>query len=205
VQATQAANQQSVRVIDGDTIDVSGQRIRIHGIDAPEGRQTCLRGGVEWLCGQEAAKAIRVMIRGSEVTCQTIDKDRYGRLVSKYYADGKDLGGALVEQGLALAYRRHSKDYTGAEATAKAAQGGLWSGEFVAPWDWQRGKRLVDTPANHNGDCAIKGNISRSGERIYHVPEGCYYARTKISRAKGERMFCSEDEAREAGWRRSRR
>ena len=83
----------------------------------------------------------------------------------------------------------------------------------MAPWDWRRGDRLAAAPvpakppANDNaaGPCLIKGNISSRGERIYHVPGGAYYSRTKISPATGERFFCSEAEAKAAGWRASRR
>ena len=74
----------------------------------------------------------------------------------------------------------------------------------MKPWEWRRGKRIV---ANDNavGQCRIKGNISRSGERIYHIPGGQYYDRTKINPSKSERWFCSEAEAIAAGWRRSKR
>ena len=90
----------------------------------------------------------------------------------------------------------------------------MWRGEFVAPWDWRRGDRLVARSAAPNkppagddaaGQCSIKGNISSRGERIYHVPGGAYYGRTKISREKGERYFCSQAEAEAAGWRASQR
>lgn len=193
------------RVIDGDTIEVSGQKIRIHGVDAPESRQTCQKGGMEWLCGQEASKAMRAIVGRSKVACEAIDTDRYGRIVGRCVADGRDIGEALVSQGLALAYRRYSKDYVDAEAGAKASKLGMWSGQFVPPWDWRAGKRLNTAPANDNAACTIKGNISRSGERIYHVPGGQYHSRTKISPDKGERYFCSEDDAAAAGWRRSKR
>ncbi len=192
-------------VIDGDSINIGDQRIRIHGIDAPEGRQTCVRDGVTWLCGQEAGQRMRALVRGSEVRCEGIDQDRYGRIVAKCFAGGRDVGEAMVFEGMALAYRQYSTDYVQAEAMAKAARRGLWSGQFVEPWDWRRGKRLATASANDNAACDIKGNISRSGERIYHVPGGAYYGRTKIDRSKGKRMFCSEAEAREAGWRKSRR
>ncbi len=110
----------------------------------------------------------------------------------------------MVWEGLALAYRRYSLDYTGQEADARAARRGIWASEFVKPWDWRRGKRIA---ANDNApdQCRIKGNISRSGERIYHVPGGQYYGRTKIDSSKGERWFCSEAEATAAGWRKALR
>lgn len=191
------------RVIDGDTIDVDGQRIRIHGIDAPESAQNCARDGVTWLCGQEAGARLRALVRGAQVKCEAIDKDRYGRIVGKCFANGADVGAEMVSEGLALAYRQYSTDYVQAEASAKAAQRGMWAGEFVEPWNWRRGDRLTRTPANDNNGCNIKGNISRSGDRIYHMPGGAYYGRTRIDQSKGERMFCSEAEAKEAGWRRS--
>ena len=194
-----------VSVVDGDTLNVGSRRIRIYGIDAPESRQTCQRDGIEWLCGQEASKRMRTLVGASQVKCKAIDKDRYGRIIGKCFAGGVDIGEELVLDGLALAYRRYSKDYIGAEASAKAAGRGLWSGQFVEPWDWRRGKRLVTAPANDNAACNIKGNIGKGGARIYHVPGGAYYSRTKIDPSKGEKMFCSEDEAAAAGWRRSLR
>ena len=101
-----------------------------------------------------------------------------------------------------LAYRRYSLDYVDEETDAQAARHGIWAGEFVKPWEWRRGKRLA---ANDNApdQCRIKGNISRKGERIYHLPGGKWYDRTRIDPAKGERWFCSEAEARAVGWRKS--
>jgi len=71
------------------------------------------------------------------------------------------------------------------------------------PWDWRRGERLElakDAPMDR---CRIKGNVSQRGERIYHGPGGRYYGRTQVDESKGERWFCTEAEARAAGWRRS--
>ena len=94
----------------------------------------------------------------------------------------------------------------GQEQAAKAARRGLWRGEFVPLWDWRRGKRLAGAaPAASAGECRIKGNISRNGTRIDHVPGAQHYERTRINTSKGERRFCSESEARAAGWRRARR
>ena len=111
----------------------------------------------------------------------------------------------MVAEGWALAYRKYSKDYVSAEDTAKAAGRGMWRGKFIAPWKWRRGKRLASKAANDNQACRIKGNIGKSGARIYHVPGGVYYGRTKINEGKGERWFCTEAKARAAGWRGSKR
>ena len=99
------------------------------------------------------------------------------------------------------------------ESAARAVRKGVWRGEIVAPWDWRRGERLQGAARNARpstgnapGRCNIKGNISHnSGRRIYHVPGDRDYARTRISPSRGERWFCSEAEARAAGWRRAGR
>jgi endonuclease YncB( thermonuclease family) len=195
-----------VRVIDGDTIDLTGKRVRLHGIDTPESKQTCQREGVSWLCGAEATKTLKELIDGSEVTCAERDKDRYGRIVAVCHANGRDLNAAMVLSGMALAYRKYSNDYTDHEASAKAARRGLWAGQFVPPWDWRRGKRLVSNATAANGTpdaCQIKGNIGSKGDRVYHMPSGRWYDRTVITASKGERWFCSEEQARGAGWRRA--
>ena len=116
----------------------------------------------------------------------------------------------MVHGGWALAYRKYSTDYVEQEQVARKAKAGMWRGEFTAPWEWrqaQRQRELSPPAAANDNDasrCMIKGNISRNG-RIYHVPSGQYYSRTKINQSKGERWFCSEAEATAAGWRRSRR
>ena len=122
---------------------------------------------------------------------------------------GQDVNAWMVSQGLALAYRRYSRGYVGEEASARDARLGMWRGDFVPPWDWRRGERLAGSrsaPTSAAGaKCRIKGNIGRDGGRIYHVPGGQFYERTRIDTSRGERWFCTEAEARAAGWRRSRR
>lgn len=191
-------------VIDGDTIDIHGQRIRLHGIDAPESKQVCVSGGKEYRCGQKAALALSDRIGRGSVHCKAKDTDRYGRVIAVCFKGQEDLNGWLVSEGLAVAYRRYSQDYVTHEARARSMSVGLWAGEFIMPWDWRRGQRLASEQVSAiPGDCVIKGNISSKGVRIYHVPGGRWYDRTKIDEAKGERFFCSESEATTAGWRRS--
>ena len=193
-------------VTDGDSIRVSGSRIRLFGIDAPESQQTCVAGGRRWRCGRSATNALRKVIAGRPVVCTERDRDRYGRIVAVCRAGGEDINAWMVAQGMAVAYTKYSRAYVGQQRSAKAARRGLWRGYFVAPWDWRRGKRLAAAaPAARTGDCRIKGNISRSGKRIYHVPGAQYYDRTRIDTSKGERWFCSESQAWAAGWRRAKR
>ena len=187
------------RVIDGDTIVVDSAKIRLHGIDAPEQDQQCIRDGASWPCGAEATAFLHTAIGDDLVICRATDVDRYSRFVATCSARLVDLNALLVRQGYALAYRRYSLDYVDDEADAEAAGRGLWSGEFVPPWDWRRGVRLVAHEIRPDG-CTIKGNINAKGRRIYHVPGSAGYGPTIIDESKGERWFCSEAEAHAAGW-----
>jgi endonuclease YncB( thermonuclease family) len=191
-------------VIDGDTIEIHGTRIRLHGIDAPESAQLCIVQEREVRCGQQAAFALTDRIGRGAVSCEPRDRDRYGRIVAVCSVRGEDLNAWLVAEGWAMAYREFSPDYIAQEQVASAAKIGIWAGEFVAPWDWRRGERISAEVLQKEGGCAIKGNISAKGERIYHVPGGEFYEKTQISAGKGERWFCSEEEAQAAGWRRSK-
>jgi len=104
-----------------------------------------------------------------------------------------------VDKGLAWAFTRYSDSYTGREARARAEGTGVWSGAFTPPWDY-RAARWASAAAEAPEGCPIKGNISKGG-RIYHAPWSPWYAKTRIDTSKGERWFCSEDEAVAAGWR----
>ena len=196
-------------VTDGDSLRLAGRQVRLHGIDAPESRQTCVANGKRWRCGAAATRALSRRIAGRSVTCQQKDRDRYGRVVAVCGVGGRDINRWMVRQGWALAYRRYSRVYVGEEKAARAARRGLWRGQFVPPWKWRRGERLGGAVSKAReevrGACRIKGNLSRKGTRIYHVPGGQYYDRTRIDTTRGERWFCSEAAARNAGWRRSRR
>jgi endonuclease YncB( thermonuclease family) len=191
----------TARIIDGDTLDVADVRIRLHGIDAPEKDQTCVAGGAVWDCGVAAWGAIIQLTAGIRVDCAQQDVDQYGRVVARCIADGVDVGARLVATGWALAYQEYSLDYVPQEDAARAAGLGMWRGQFVPPWDWRRGDRLAASlPVD---GCPIKGNVASDGERIYHVPGGQSYGATVITTARGERWFCTEEEALAAGWRRS--
>ncbi len=196
------------RIIDGDTIEIAGQRIRLHGIDTPEFDQVCQANGKTWLCGQEATIALADAIGRTWVECDKRDTDKYGRMVAVCRVGGpkgRDLNAYMVTEGWALAYRKYSTDYVAAEEDAKDAKRGMWRGKFIPPWDWRRGKRLASEAAFDSRQCPIKGNIGKGGALIYHMPGGIFYSRARISESKGERWFCSEGKARAAGWRRSKR
>ena len=195
------------RIIDGDSIEINGQRIRLYGIDAPEAAQECVVANKRWPCGRNASLALSSVIGNNLVACQERDKDRYGRIIAVCNiagSQGFDVNAIMVSQGWALAYRRFSTDYVKDEMEAQRARKGIWKGEFIYPWIWRKGKRLLPHDKKL-GACLIKGNIGRHGAHIYHLPRGHHYARTKIDPGKGERWFCTEAEAQTAGWLKSRR
>lgn len=123
-------------VTDGDTLQIRGVKIRLHGVDAPESSQTCLRNGQAYGCGREAAFALADLVRGRNVTCLRRDTDRYGRMVGVCTVNGVEVNRWLVEQGWALPYVQYGGAvYQGAERQAKAARKGLHAGTYQNPWD----------------------------------------------------------------------
>ena len=126
------------KIIDGDTIRIGNTRIRLHGIDAPEAKQTCTVGGKEWRCGWESTNALVGIIGENWVSCSQRDVDRYGRIVAVCRVGHINLNAWMVAKGWAIAYRRFSVDYVRDEGEAKKAGKGMWRGEFMMPWDWRR-------------------------------------------------------------------
>ncbi|WP_424984518.1 thermonuclease family protein [Microbulbifer sp. S227A] len=193
-----------IRVIDGDTWDVGGERVRLFGIDAPESDQTCQSpDGAVWGCGQWVSQQVKARYEGKRAGCKAVDTDRYGRIVARCEVAGRDVGRAMVSDGLAFAYRRYAMDYDLDEKGAAVNGRGLHGSRFQRPAQFRSAKRSAVPPSRQ--DCPIKGNVSSKGVKIYHVPGQEHYGRTQINMAKGERWFCSEAEARRAGWRRARR
>lgn len=187
-------------VVDGDTIEIAGQRIRLDAIDAPEANQSC--GGAHGelvACGQAATRALRDLIGQESLACESVGTDKYGRMLGLCFLDGEDINRFMVESGNAWAYLKYSTKYVSAEADARASKIGIWQGETQPAWKYRKAQWQVAEVAAPAG-CAIKGNMSKQG-RIYHVPWSAWYDKVKIDEARGERWFCSEDEALQAGWR----
>lgn len=130
------------RLIDADTIDVAGERVRLEGIDAPERGQRCRdAAGRCYRCGKAATEALRRRVGAGAIRCEVSGRDRYGRALGTCYAaDGANLQGWLVRSGHALAYR--STRYVPEEDAARTAGAGMHAGAFVAPWRWRRHERL---------------------------------------------------------------
>jgi endonuclease YncB( thermonuclease family) len=127
-------------VIDGDTIEIHGTRVRLFGIDAPEHDQLCSdRYGARYRCGQVASNALAGYIGRQAVACVEVDRDRYRRTVAVCSVGQVDLADWLVRAGLAIDWPRYSKgDYAPTEAGARANKIGMWSGQFVEPWRYRQ-------------------------------------------------------------------
>jgi endonuclease YncB( thermonuclease family) len=130
----------AARIIDGDSLEIAGARIRIFGIDAPEGRQQCRDAhGAEYACGRDAARALGRIIGGRSVTCTPVTHDQYERDVATCDAGGRDLGEQMVRAGYARDYARHSRGrYASAEREAREARRGIWAGSFEDPAAWRK-------------------------------------------------------------------
>lgn len=199
-------------VVDGDTLEVAGRRIRLWGVDAPESRQICTQAGEPWRCGQQAANALDAWLGARPVACMEIDKDQYGRSVSRCTVGGEDIGRWLVINGWAVEYTDYSDGrYAAAQRQAERTHAGIHNSVFTEPAQWRREQRTRSAPSPQTAPqepprsgCMIKGNISRKAERIYHLPGWPSYAATRIDTARGEQWFCSEAEAAAAGWRAAR-
>lgn len=122
------------KVIDGDSLEIAGTRVRLWGIDAPEYGQICARGGADWKCGKAAIRALRGRVSGRQVSCEALHIDRYERAVARCEVGGRSLNEWLVRAGWALDYRRYSQGaYAAAQASAKSARRGIWAGDFESP------------------------------------------------------------------------
>jgi endonuclease YncB( thermonuclease family) len=129
-------------VIDGDTLEIHGQRIRFHGVDAPESRQICQLDGKPWRCGTAAANALADWIGQRTVSCEDRGQDRYKRVIASCTVDGVNIEVWLVENGWALDYVKYSEGlYSSQQEDAKRQRRGIWASEFEEPWDWRRSRR----------------------------------------------------------------
>lgn len=128
------------RVVDGDTIAVSGQKIRLYGIDAPEKKQTCKKPvWHDWPCGKASAIRLKIRIGLKPVRCAIKNYDRYGRSVSVCYVGKTELNRWMVKNGFAVAYRKYGGGiYDEEENFARSNKRGVWNSDFQMPWDWRK-------------------------------------------------------------------
>ena len=128
----------SLRVVDGDTIILNGEKIRFLGIDTPELKQTCLQGNEEVGCGMFAKMLLAKKIGNNMPNCIGEKKDFYKRTLAECFVNGKSLSKFLVRSGYAFAYRKYSTKFIKDEDFAKANKLGMWAMTFQYPWDFRK-------------------------------------------------------------------
>jgi endonuclease YncB( thermonuclease family) len=144
-------------IIDGDTLEIHGTRIRLWGVDAPESSQLC-RGedSLPYRCGAKAANELDAFIARRPVDCSPVNLDQYGRTVAVCSIDGVDVAEWPVRNGLALDWPTYSKGkYDGAQRDAEHARRGMWAGSYVEPWPFRACVRQHKRP----GDCSDDANV----------------------------------------------
>ena len=187
-----------VRVIDGDTIEIEGGvRVRYIGIDTPEPGQ-CFGGN--------ATEENQKLVDGAQIKLETdIERlDRYGRLLAYVFVGDIFVNDQLVLDGVATVTTyppnvKYVNQFLESQKKAQKDKRGVWSDSPCPATE----PTQAEVKSQETG-CLIKGNISSSGEKIYHTPGQRYYERTKITPDKGEQWFCSEDEAVQVGWRKAK-
>ena len=129
------------KVIDGDTIQIDNNKIRLHGIDAPEKNQKCFFNNKDWECGKNSTLILREMIKNRPVKCQVSGVDRYKRYIAVCFSNKKSLNKMMVKNGWAIAYRYYSKDYIDEEFIAKRKKLGIWRGTFEEPYIYRKNNK----------------------------------------------------------------
>ena len=129
----------NLKIVDGDTIHLNGEKIRFTGIDTPELKQTCIKDGVKNPCGITAKHILIEKIGDNKVECINEGKDRYKRTLAECFVNGESLSSYLVRSGYAFAYRKYSKKFIADEDYAKTNKIGMWAMMFQYPWDFRKG------------------------------------------------------------------
>ena len=126
------------KVIDGDTIHIGKNKIRLHGIDAPEINQNCFVDNKKWLCGKQSANALINLINLKKVECHSIDKDKYNRDIANCYVNNININKYMVKNGCAISYRYYSLKFVKEEETARKNKLGVWRGDFEDPYIFRK-------------------------------------------------------------------
>ena len=133
-----SANSDPLIVTDGDTIRIGDERIRFSGIDAPEIRQTCIYQEIEFKCGEFSKNLLIEKISNQEVSCIRESTDQYGRTLAECFVGKESLSSYLVREGYAFAYRKYSDKFIPDEEYAQSKGNGMWSMDFMFPWDFRK-------------------------------------------------------------------
>ena len=127
-----------LKIIDGDTIHLKGEKIRFSGIDTPELKQTCIKNKQVIKCGIQAKELLVKIIGNKKINCVREGKDQYKRTLAECFVNDLSLSSYLVKSGYAFAYRKYSKKFIVDENFARSNNLGMWSMKFEYPWDWRK-------------------------------------------------------------------
>jgi endonuclease YncB( thermonuclease family) len=186
--------------VSGDTLRVARTTVALSGIEAPVDGQTCASGSARsWRCDTAAKTALAHLLRSGAVTCELSGSDDQGRRIGTCQEGQTDIAAELVRNGHVFAETGFFSSYGSLENEARETKVGIWRGEAKRPSDY-RAQKWEEAKRESPEGCPIKGNVTR-GRRIYVLPWAQGYERVKISSRRGERWFCSEDEAIAAGWK----
>ena len=130
-----------VKIIDGDTIHIEKNKIRLHGIDAPEIDQTCTIKDKVWNCGIESSLELKKLILDNNISCVVSDIDKYNRYIAECFINNKNINKLMVRNGWAIAYRYYSLDFVEDEKLAEKDKIGLWQGQFQEPYLFRKSKK----------------------------------------------------------------
>ncbi len=184
----------------GNLVRVGGQVIQLYGVEAPEPSQRCrTRRGRWWRCGSRARSTLAGLVNGRTLKCEVMGHDDSGRALGHCFAGRRDVGGTLIRRGVVFVSANHPRGYRKLEATARKARKGFWGSKVQRPSEY-RAKRWAAAKRQAPDGCPIKGNVTSRG-KVYVLPWSSNYRRIRIQMKRGERWFCTEREAIQAGWK----
>jgi endonuclease YncB( thermonuclease family) len=188
-------------VVDGDTLQIGGHVFNLQGIDAPELGQLCYQDSRWNHCGITAAFELKKLLDFDKpLRCEAAPGDPRALVC---HAGSVNVAVVLLKAGYAVAASDANVAYQEAEKSAREGNLGLWHMSFASPWDWRHGRRLPGADAAAGAKpCPVRGVVEAEGRKIYYVPTDSDYKRITVDIEKGGRYFCSDAEARAAGWHR---
>ena len=189
-----------ISVVDGNTLQIGDRVFPLYGSDAPELGQLCFHDGKWEQCGITAAFELQKLLKfDAPLDCKPARKDPRSYVCR---AGHIDLAQVLLSAGYAVATPGSGAVYHDAERKAREGKLGLWHMSFLAPWEWRAGKRMPGASDAADAGCPIKGAIDAMGRKLYYVPTDKNYKKIEIELSRGEKVFCSVEAVRAAGWHR---
>lgn len=186
--------------LSGDTLRLNKRIIRLAGIEAPAIGQACEKAnGRRFDCGASAETALSHLVRRQRITCELSGEVRSGAEVANCRAGDTDIARELVRTGHVFANGLDGTPYSREEEISRTERTGIWEGPNERPEAWRAKVWDLAKRASPEG-CPIKGLVRGAG-RIYSMPWSAGYDGRKVREVRGERWFCSEDEAQAAGFR----